>query len=73
MVEGVELQLIWYSEFGGNVGIEGQYVIEDSKEIDWVVKDMVVEIEWFGVKGIDKEEERMVLMRDGERVRVQGI
>ncbi|XP_036008623.1 apolipoprotein B receptor isoform X5 [Mus musculus] len=72
MAEGVESQPTWHSEPGGNAGTEGQHVTEDSKEIDWVAKDMVAEIEWFGAKGIDKEEERMVPMRDGERARAQG-
>lgn len=72
MARGVESQPTWHSEPGGNTGTEGQNVTEDSKEIDWVAKDMVAEVEWLGAKGADKEEERMVPMRDGQSARAQG-
>ncbi|XP_021046142.1 apolipoprotein B receptor [Mus pahari] len=72
MARGVESQPTWHSEPGGNAGTEGQNVTEDSKEIDWVAKDMVAEVEWLSAKGADKEEERMVPMRDDQSARAQG-
>ncbi|XP_029335862.1 apolipoprotein B receptor [Mus caroli] len=72
MAKGVESQPTWHNEPGGNAGTEGQNMTEDSKEIDWVAKDMVAEVEWLGAKGANKEEERMVPMRDGQSARAQG-
>lgn len=72
MARGVESQPSWHSEPKGNAGSEGQNVTEDSKEIDWMAKDMVAEVEWLGAKGVDREEERMVSTRDVQSARAQG-
>ncbi|XP_028620000.1 apolipoprotein B receptor [Grammomys surdaster] len=72
MARGVESWPTWHREPEGNAGTEGQNVTEDSKEIDWVAKDIVAEVEQFGAKGADKEEERMVPTRDGQSARAQG-
>lgn len=72
MARGVESQATWHREPEGNAGTEEQNVTEDSKEIDWVTKGIIAEVEQFGAKGADKEEERMVSTRDGQSARVQG-
>lgn len=72
MVRGVESQPTWHSKPEGNAGTEGQNVTEDHKKIDCVAKDVVAEVEWFGVKGADKQEERMVPTRNGQSARAQG-
>ncbi|KAL6046441.1 hypothetical protein STEG23_021402 [Scotinomys teguina] len=64
MARGVESQPVCHREPEGNASTDRQNVTEDSKEIDWVAKEVDAETKGFGVKGADKEEERMVLMRE---------
>ncbi|EDM17434.1 similar to apolipoprotein B48 receptor (predicted), isoform CRA_a [Rattus norvegicus] len=72
MARGVESQPTWHSKPEESAGTEGQNVTDDRKEIDCVAKDVVAEVEWFGAKGADKEEERMVPTRNGQSARAQG-
>lgn len=72
MARGVESQPTWHREPEGNAGTERQNVTEDSKEIDWVAKDIVAEVEQLGAKGADNEKERMVPTRDDQSSRTQG-
>lgn len=70
---GAELsQPAWHREPEGNAGPDGQNVTEDSKETDWVAEEVVAETKGFEAKGVDEEEERMVLVRDGQSAGAQG-
>ncbi|XP_057634310.1 apolipoprotein B receptor [Chionomys nivalis] len=73
MARGVELsQPAWHREPEGNAGPDRQNVTEDSKETDWMAKEAVTETKGFEAKGADKEEERIVLVRDGQSAGAQG-
>ncbi|CAO2583260.1 Apolipoprotein B receptor [Lemmus lemmus] len=73
MARGVELsQPAWHREPEGNAGPDGQTVTEDGKETDWVVEEVVAETKGFEAEGADKEEERIVLVRDGQSAGTQG-
>lgn len=70
---GAELsQPAWHREPEGNAGPDGQNVTEDSKETDWVAEEVGAETKGFEAKEADEEEERMVLVRDGQSAGAQG-
>ncbi|XP_021491485.1 apolipoprotein B receptor [Meriones unguiculatus] len=72
MARGVESQPTWHREPQGNAGTDGQNVSEDGKETDWVAQEVAAKTEGSEARGPDREEKRMVAMRDGHSARGQG-
>lgn len=72
MARGVESEPTWHKEPEGKAGSEEQNVSEDSRETNGVTKEVATETEGFGAREADKEEDRMVSVKDGLSPRAQG-
>ncbi|XP_008048900.1 apolipoprotein B receptor [Carlito syrichta] len=73
MARGVESEWTWHREPEGKAGANGQKVAGDSREIEQVVKEAVVEeTEGPGAKEAGKEEEVVVVVKGGLSTGEQG-
>ncbi|KAF7483734.1 apolipoprotein B receptor [Marmota monax] len=72
MARGVESEWTWHQEPEVKAGSSGQKVAGDSGETEQVVSEIAAETENFEVRGPGREEEGVVVVRNGQSIGTQG-